>query len=94
MCICAEPSGNNAGDHNLDLSLGNPNQKKKNQAFGTAQNHAHQNAAMEPQQQQSASMQFEADWRSNQGFRPKVYNKCDFNFFLICMIPLIKNLVH
>lgn len=66
-----EPPGDNAGDHNLDLSLGNPNQKKKNHAFGTAQNHTHQNAAMEPQQQQPASMQFEADWRSNQGFRPK-----------------------
>ncbi|KAM5576607.1 floral homeotic protein APETALA 2 [Rosa sericea] len=74
--IYEKPSSNNAGDHNLDLSLGNSKSKKNNPAFGTAQNHTHQNAAMEQQQQQqqqqpSAPMQFESDWRNNQGFRPK-----------------------
>ncbi|XP_050387988.1 floral homeotic protein APETALA 2 isoform X2 [Argentina anserina] len=69
-----EPSGNNAAEHNLDLSLGSSNRKKNNPAFGTAQNHTPQIAAMEQQQQQqqSASMQFESNWRNNQGLlRPK-----------------------
>ncbi|KAL6277632.1 hypothetical protein ACE6H2_021233 [Prunus campanulata] len=63
----SESSGVNAAEHNLDLSLGNSNSKKNNQAFGCS-DHG-QNAAMEVQH--SASMQLEADWR-NQGFRQKL----------------------
>ncbi|XP_016652217.1 PREDICTED: AP2-like ethylene-responsive transcription factor TOE3 isoform X2 [Prunus mume] len=58
---------NPSSEHNLDLSLGNSNSKKNNQAFGSS-DHG-QNAAMEVQH--SASMQLEADWR-NQGLRQKL----------------------
>ncbi|KAL5556959.1 hypothetical protein UlMin_039195 [Ulmus minor] len=64
-----ESSANIAGDHNLDLSLGNSSSKQSSSV--TVGNHSHNPAIND--QLFSASMPFETDWR-NPGFRPKLNN--------------------
>lgn len=61
----SDSSGNNAPDHNLDLSLGNSASKQRSNRDDC-----------NPQPQSAASVQFQVDWRQ-QGLRPKLTNLVD-----------------